>query len=201
MSSSPWLLFLADSKSDDIHGPMQGGRDKDDGNESKERVAGEEPRDRPTWNREVQEQRADDEIVPVEDRGLRAAGLVHPPLQECAREIAQERAEGEDRGGPEGHAVRSERPSGTQPEDVERHREEESQGHSGQRPADEAPPRLPVAEEPLAIAERPAEVDWRAAPKDDRHRVRDVGGEEEPEGLRDRHKVHRGRVRSFPGYS
>src|SRR2546427_2297620 len=75
MSSSPWLLFLADSKSDDIHGPMQGGRDKDDGNEPKERVTGEESWDRPSGNRETQDERPDDEVVLVEDGGFRTAGL------------------------------------------------------------------------------------------------------------------------------
>src|SRR5207244_1655325 len=69
MSSSPWLLFLADSKSDDIHGPMQGGRDKDDGNEPEERITGVEPRDRPSGIREAQEERPDHEIVlPVLDQ-------------------------------------------------------------------------------------------------------------------------------------
>src|SRR5947209_4429292 len=102
MSSSPWLLFLADSKSDDIHGPMQGGRDKDDGNESEERITGEEPRDRPSGNREAQEERPDDEIVLVEDGGFRTAGLVHPSLEERTHEVPEERAEGQDRGGPDG---------------------------------------------------------------------------------------------------
>src|SRR3989442_5851679 len=110
MSSSPWLLFLADSKSDDIHGPMQGGRDKDDGNESEERITGEEPRDRPPGNREAQKERPDHEIVLVEDGGFRAAGLMHPPLEERTREVADERAEGQDRGRAERHADRSERP-------------------------------------------------------------------------------------------
>src|SRR5437867_1232757 len=73
---------------------MQGGRDKDDGNESKERITGEEPRDRPCGNREAQEERPDDEIVLVEDGGFRTAGLVHPSLEERTREVPEERAEG-----------------------------------------------------------------------------------------------------------
>src|SRR5256712_8379932 len=98
---SPWLLLLADSKSDDIHGPMQGGRDKDDGNESKERVAREEPRDRPCGNREAQQERPDDEIVLVEDGGFGTARLVHPPLEERTRADDQQRAQHEDHAGPE----------------------------------------------------------------------------------------------------
>src|SRR5436309_9960455 len=112
MSSSPWLLFLADSKSDDIHGPMQGGRDKDDGNESEERITGEEPRDRPSGIREAQEERPDHEIVLVEDGGFRTAGLVHSPLDERTREVPDKRSEGEDRGGCECQAIRSEGPHG-----------------------------------------------------------------------------------------
>src|SRR2546428_6767455 len=153
MSSSPWLLFLADSKSDDIHGPMQGGRDKGDGNESEQRVTGEEPRDRPYGNREAQEERPDDEIVLVEDGGFRTAGLVHPPLEERTREVAEERTEGEDRGGPECHAERSERPRGIRCEEVDRHGQEETQGRPRQRAAHEASPRRPGAEQPLAIQE------------------------------------------------
>src|SRR2546427_10170067 len=110
MSSSPWLLFLADSKSDDIHGPMQGGRDKDDGNESEERITGEEPRDRPPGNREAQKERPDHEIVLAEDGGFRAAALAHPPLDERTREGAEERAGGHDPGRPEHRAQRSARP-------------------------------------------------------------------------------------------
>src|SRR5213594_425436 len=127
MSSSPWLLFLADSKSDDIHGPMQGGRDKDDGSEPEERITGEEPRDRPSGNREAQEERPDHEIVLVEDGGFRTAGLVHPSLEERTREVPEERAEGQDRGGPECRADRSERPRRSRCEEVERHGQERSQ--------------------------------------------------------------------------
>src|SRR2546425_10809161 len=191
MSSSPWLLFLADSKSDDIHGPMQGGRDKDDGNEPKERVTGEESWDRPSGNRETQDERPDQEIVLVEDGGFRTAGLVHPPLEERTREVAEERAEGEDRGGPECRAVQSERPRRSRCEEVERHGQEESQERARQRAAHEAPPRLPVAEEPFAIPEGPTKIDRRAPAKDDRHRVRHEGGQEEPQGLRDRLEGHR----------
>src|SRR5947209_17440151 len=182
MSSSPWLLFLADSKSDDIHGPMQGGRDKDDGNEPKERVTGEESWDRPSGNRETQDERPDEEIVLVENGGFRTAGLVHPPLEERTREVAEERTEGEDRGGPECHAERSERPRGIRCEEVDRHGQEETQERPRQRAAHEASPRLPVAEEPLAIPEGSAEIDGRAPAEDDRHRVRQERRQEEPEG-------------------
>src|SRR2546422_10602563 len=175
-SSSPWLLFLADSKSDDIHGPMQGGRDKDDGNESKERVTGKESGDRPSGNREAQEERPDDEIVLVEDGGFRTAGLVHPSLEERAQEVAEERAEGEDRGGPECHADGSERPRGIRREEVERHGQEQSQEGPREGAAQEAPPRLPVAEEPLAIPQGSAKIDGRAPAEHDRHRLRHEGG-------------------------
>src|SRR5437899_10770774 len=142
---------------------MQGGRDKDDGNESKERVAIEEPRDRPCGNREAQEERPDDEIVLVEDGGFRTAGLMHPPLEERTREVAEERAEGEDRGGPECHAVQSERPRRSRCEEVERHGQEQSQEGPREGAAQEAPPRLPVAEAPLVITESSAKID-RSAP-------------------------------------
>src|SRR5437867_7153435 len=198
MSSSPWLLFLADSKSEDIPGPMQGGRDKDDGNESEERITGEEPRDRPPGNREAQEERPDHEIVLVEDGGFRAARLVHPPLEERTREVPEERAEGEDRGGCECHTIRSEGPLGIRREEVEGHGQEESQQRPRQRAAHEAPPRLAIAEEPLAIPEGSAEIDRRAPAEDDRHRVRDEGGQEEPEGLRDRLEDHGNRRRRRP---
>src|SRR3989441_1405537 len=195
MSSSPRLLFLTDSKSDDIHGPMQGGRDKDDGNESEERITGEEPRDRPSGNREAQKERPSDEIVLVEDGGFRTTGLVHRSLEERTREVPEERAEGQARGGPERHADRSERPRGIRREEVERRGQEQPQERPRQRAADKTPPRLPVAEEPLAIPEDSAEIDGRPPAEDDRHRVRDEGGEEEPQGLRDRLEGHRGRRR------
>src|SRR2546426_6318319 len=175
---------LADSKSDDIHGPMQGGRDKDDGNEPEERITGEEPRDRPSGIREAQEERPDHEIVLVEDGGFCTAGLVHSPLEERTRKVPEERAEGQDRGRPERperHADRSERPRGIRREEVERCGQEQTQERPRQRAAHEAPPRLPVAEEPLAIPERSAKVDGRAPAEDDRHRVREEGGEEEPQ--------------------
>ena len=174
---------------------MQGGRDKDDGNESKERITGEEPRDRPCGNREAQEERPDDEIVLVEDGGFRTAGLVHPSLEERTREVPEERAEGQDRGRPERPADRSERPRGIRREEVERCGQEQTQERPRQRAAHEAPPRLPVAEEPLAIPEGSAKIDGRPPAEDDRHRVRDEGGEEEPQGLRDRLEGHRGRRR------
>src|SRR5207249_11806937 len=109
MSSSPWLLFLADSKSDDIHGPMQGGRDKDDGNEPEERITGEEPRDRPSGIREAQGERPDHEIVLVEGGGFRTGGLVHSPLDERTRQVSEGRPGGQDRRGPERPADRPER--------------------------------------------------------------------------------------------
>ncbi len=111
------------------------------------------------------------------------------------REVPEERAEGQDRGRPERHADRSERPRGIRREEVERHGQEQSEERPRQRAADEAAPRLPVAEEPLAIPEGSAEIDGRAPAEDDRHRVRDEGGEEEPQGLRDRLEGHRGRRR------
>src|SRR5436309_14951848 len=97
MSSSPWLLFLADPKADDIHCPMHGGRDKDDGNESEERITGVEPRDRPSGIREAQEERTDHEIVLVEDGGFRTAGLVHSPPDERTHKVTEDRAERQDR--------------------------------------------------------------------------------------------------------
>src|SRR5207247_2001625 len=105
-SSLPGLPFLADPKSDDIHGPMQGGRDKDDGNETEERVTGEEARDGPVVNRQAHEQRTGDEIVLVEGGGFRAARLVHPPLEERAREVSEERREREDAGEGEPESLR-----------------------------------------------------------------------------------------------
>src|SRR5207244_2404776 len=81
-SSLPRLALLADPESDDIHRPMQGGRDKDDDKEPEQRVSGEKTRDRPRGNREAEHQGADDEIVLVEDGGFCTAGLVHPPFEE-----------------------------------------------------------------------------------------------------------------------
>src|SRR5437762_13823029 len=85
---------------------MQRGRNNDDGEEAEERVAGEESRDGPRGDREAQEERPEDEIVLVEPGRLRAAGQMHPPLDEGAREVSEERPEGEDRGGPEGFGDR-----------------------------------------------------------------------------------------------
>src|SRR5213594_4001927 len=74
-SSLPRLALLADPESDDIHRPMQGGRDKDDDKEPEQRVSGEKTRDRPRGNREAEHQGADDEIVLVEDGGFAPRGL------------------------------------------------------------------------------------------------------------------------------
>src|SRR5438552_5829667 len=104
---------------------MQGGRDKDDGNETEERITGEEARDGPLVNRQTHEERTDDEIVLVEDGGFRAARLVHPPLEERISEVPEERAEGEDRGGCECQTIRSEGPRGIRRDEVERHGQEE----------------------------------------------------------------------------
>src|SRR2546422_1903266 len=190
-SSLPRFALLADPESDDIHRPMQGGRDKDDGEESEERVSREESWDGPRGNHEAEEERADDEIVLVEDRSLGPAGLVHPPLEEGPGEVPEECAEAEDRGGCECHAVRSEGPRRIRRNEVERYGQEESQERPRQGTTHEAPPGLPIAEEPLAIPQGSAEVDGRAPAEDDRHRVRDERGEEEPDGLRDRLEGHR----------
>ena len=56
----------------------------------------------------------------------------------------------------------------------------------------EAPPGLPVAEEPFAISEGSAEVDRGPAAEDDSHRVRDERRQEEPQGLRNGVEGHRG---------
>src|SRR5213078_3235988 len=99
-STSPGLMLLPDPIADQVHGPMQRGRNNDDGEVAEERVAGEESREGPRGDREGQEERAEDEIVLVEPGRLRAAGQMHPPLDEGAREVSEERPEGEDRGGP-----------------------------------------------------------------------------------------------------
>src|SRR5216117_3811189 len=101
-STSPGLMLLPHPIADQVHGPMQRGRNNDDGEEPEERVAGEESREGPRRDREAQEERAGDEIVLVEARRLRTARQMHPSLDEGAREVSEERAEGEDGGSPEG---------------------------------------------------------------------------------------------------
>src|SRR5205809_651083 len=77
---------------------------------------------------------------------------------------------------------------------------EEAEDRVGQGPASQATPRLAVPEDPLPIGELAAEVDRRTSAEDDRHRVREEGGEEEPEGLGDRLEGHRAIERETCGY-
>src|SRR3989442_13688511 len=123
----PRFALLADPESDDIHRSMQGGRDKEDGQEPEQRVSGEETRDGPPWNGQAQEERADDEIVLVEDRSLGPAGFVHPPFEEGSNQVPEECAKSKNRRGGEGQAVRPEGPRRTRRDEVERHRQQESQ--------------------------------------------------------------------------
>src|SRR5438067_13340809 len=101
-STSPGLMLLPDPIADQVHGPMQRGRNNDDGEEAEERVAGEEWRDGPRWDRETEEQSANHEVKLVEPGGLRPTREVHPPLRVRAREVSEECASGEDGGSPEG---------------------------------------------------------------------------------------------------
>src|SRR5206468_5824965 len=200
-STSPGLMLLPHPIADQVHGPMQGGRNNDDGEEAEERVAGEESRDGPRGDREGQEERAEDEIVLVEPGRLRAAGQMHPPLDEGAREVSEERSEGEDRRGPEGFGDRrSEGPARRGSEDEKRCGEEEPQEGAAGGPADEASPGLAVAEQALAIAQGPSEVDRPATAEEDGRRIRDEGGEEEPQGLGDRLEGHRAVEGAGAGY-
>src|SRR5207302_8512933 len=100
-SISPGLMLLPHPIADEVHGAMQGGRNNDDGEESQERVPGEESGDRPRRDREAQEERADDEIVLVEARGFRAPRQMHPTFHERADEVAEEGSQGEAGGGNE----------------------------------------------------------------------------------------------------
>src|SRR2546428_10499272 len=88
-------MLLADPVPEEVHGPMQGGRNNDDGDEPEERVPGEEPRHGPWRDREAQEEPAHDEIVLIEPGGFRAPRLVHPALEGGAAQGPEERAEGE----------------------------------------------------------------------------------------------------------
>src|SRR5207247_6984645 len=92
-SISPGLMLLPHPVSDEVHGPMKGRRNNDDGQEAEERVPLVESRDRPRRDREAEEQSADDEIVLVEERRLGAARFVHPPLDERPSEVSEEGAE------------------------------------------------------------------------------------------------------------
>src|SRR5207249_10814517 len=97
-STSPGLMLLPHPIADQVHGPMQPGRNNDDVEEAEERVAGEESREGPRGDREAKEERAEDVIVLVEPGRLRAAGEMHPPHDEGAREVAEGGTDGDDRG-------------------------------------------------------------------------------------------------------
>src|SRR5438094_7089447 len=92
-SISPGLMLLPHPIADEVHGAMQGGRNNDDGEESEERVPGGESRDGPRRNCKTQDQRADDEVVLVETRRLRAPREMHPPFHERANQVAEEGAQ------------------------------------------------------------------------------------------------------------
>src|SRR5881392_1390886 len=85
-STSPRLMLLPHPIADQVHGPMQRGRNNDDAEEAEERVAGEESREGPRGDRETEEQSANHEVKLVEPGGLRPARKVQPPLHEGARE-------------------------------------------------------------------------------------------------------------------
>src|SRR3989442_14440688 len=91
-------MLLADPVPEEVHGPMQGGRNNDDGDEPEERVPGEEPRHGPWRDPEAQEEPAGDGIVLVEAGGFRPPRLLHPSLEEGAPHAPEERAEGGDPG-------------------------------------------------------------------------------------------------------
>src|SRR3989442_6953131 len=78
---------------------------------------------------------------------------------------------------------------------AKRQRRDETRYDPANLPAREPPPTLPGAEEPLAIPQGSAKIDGRAPAEHDRHRVRQEGGEKEPQGLQDRLEGHRGRRR------
>src|SRR5712691_10236900 len=187
-------MLLADPVSDDIHGAMQGGRNNDDGDEPQECVAGEESRDRPARNRETEEKAPDDEVVLVQPRRLRAARLVHPSLDERSGQIAEQRPQSENRGGHESENEGfdsvdggvAERPRRTGCEEGEWQGDKETKDGPHRSTSKEAPPRLPVPEDPLAVAQAPAEVDRSPPAKDDGHGIREESREEEPECLGNR---------------
>src|SRR5437667_11228483 len=141
---SPGLRLLPQPRADEVHGAMHGGRNNDDGEESQERVPGEESGDRPRRDREAQEERAVDEIVLVQARRLRAPRQMHPTFHERADEVAEEGTQGEDGGGDERHRRRTEGPRRGRREEVERQGEEESQKRRGQGTADQTSLRLAV---------------------------------------------------------
>src|SRR5437899_2834186 len=78
-------MLLADPVPEEVHGPMQGERNNDDGHEPEERVPGEEPRDGPWRDREAQQEPAHDEIVLVEAGGGLLLSLAVPPWSAGAR--------------------------------------------------------------------------------------------------------------------
>src|SRR5439155_3393465 len=199
-STSPGLMLLPHPIADQVHGPMQRGHNKDDGEEAEEREAEEESREGPRGERETEEQSANHEVKLVEPGGLRPAREVHPPLPEGAREVSEECAEGQNCRGAEGLRGRPKGPRRFWCGDVERQREEKAEDRTGQGPTNQATPRLAVPEDPLPTGEPAAEVDRRTSAEDDRHRVREEGGEEEPEGLGDRLEGHRAIERETWGY-
>src|ERR1700704_2446658 len=119
-SISPGLMLLPHPITDEVHGPMQGRRNNDDGEEPQERVPGEESRDGPGWIQETEEESADDEVVLVEAGGLRTSRQMHPPLHERSCKVAQECTEGEDRRRDERHSRGTEGPRGRRREQAER---------------------------------------------------------------------------------
>src|SRR5713101_1650067 len=146
-SISPGLMLLPHPIADEVYGPMKGGRNNDDGDESDPRLPGEEPRDGPGGNREAQEERPSDEVVLVEADCLRTPRQMHAPLDERADQVTEEGAEREDGGGGESHHGRAERPRGRGNEDLEGEGQQETEDRAGDRAADESAPCLAVPEE------------------------------------------------------
>src|SRR3989442_12965674 len=93
-------MLLADPVPEEVHGPMQGGRNNDDGDEPEQRVPGEEPRHRPWRDPQAQEEPAHDEIVVIEPGGFRSPRRVHPTPEGGSPPAPRSGAAGEDPGAP-----------------------------------------------------------------------------------------------------
>src|SRR5439155_11457705 len=147
---SPRLTLVPPTESDHVHDPMEGRRNQDDESEPPDPVPRPEPGDPPGGREEEQdEERADEEVVLVEARGLRAPLQAEAALHERAEGVAEERSEREEDEDPEdgGPFAEREAPARGRRNPLEDQAEDEPGGD----PTREPPPRLPVPEEPASV--------------------------------------------------
>src|SRR5438093_2580956 len=177
---SPRLTLVPPAVPNHVHDPMQDGRNQDDEPEPPDRLAGPEAGEPPGGHEEDQnEEHANQEVVLVEPRRLRAARQPETAFHEGAEEVSEERAHREEDEDPEDAGPLAEGEAGAR-ERAEQG-EDPAESETGRDAAREAPPCLPVPEDAATVPHRAAEIHGRAAAEYDRHGVRDVRGEEEPE--------------------